>query len=261
LGLKEQEKVQLLLTSGLNPSSEEFHEALEGLNEAWESYFDELPKTGIDYWGEESEIDHNTPLTGLILDSPTHPVSQMLLYLYSLDSWLFSQLNSGSREGDQAKVDTLGPYAYAFGYVIAGAASSREDIPEMRKLLEVTGTTLYRGTGLTKKEIKKYKSLEGKKLCWCCGPPALMTLTGYTSTTMIRSIAQKFTWSNEETGHEATLFEIMWKRWDGYYLMDMSAFPDEKEVLLVDGCKFEVITVDTTQDQNGKPLNVVTLKC
>ena len=41
-GLKEQEKVQLLLTSGLNPSSEEFHEALEGLNEAWESYFDEL---------------------------------------------------------------------------------------------------------------------------------------------------------------------------------------------------------------------------
>ena len=44
-GLKEQEKVQQLLTSGLNPSSEEFHEALEGLQEAWESYFDELPKT------------------------------------------------------------------------------------------------------------------------------------------------------------------------------------------------------------------------
>ena len=44
MGLKEQEKVQLLLTSGLNPSSEEFHEALEGLNEAWESYFAELPK-------------------------------------------------------------------------------------------------------------------------------------------------------------------------------------------------------------------------
>ena len=42
LGLKEQEKVQQLLTSGLNPSSEEFHEALEGLQEAWQSYFDEL---------------------------------------------------------------------------------------------------------------------------------------------------------------------------------------------------------------------------
>ena len=41
-GLKEQEKVQLLLTSGLNPSSEEFHEALEGQYEAWESYFQEL---------------------------------------------------------------------------------------------------------------------------------------------------------------------------------------------------------------------------
>lgn len=36
--------MQLLLTSGLNPSSEEFREALEELNEAWQSYFDELPE-------------------------------------------------------------------------------------------------------------------------------------------------------------------------------------------------------------------------
>ena len=75
-----------------------------------------------------------------------------------------------------------------------------------------------------------------------------MTLTGFTSTTMIRSIAQKFTWSNEESGHEATLFEIMWRSKYSYYLMDMSAFPDEKEVLLVDGAEFEVISVNKTQD-------------
>ena len=127
--------MQLLLTSGLNPSSEEFHEALEGLNEAWESYFDELPKTGIDYWGEESEIDHNTPLPLEILISPDHPVCEMILYLYTIDSWLVFELNSGSREGDQAKVNTLGPYARAFGRIILDAAMERKDIPEMKKLL------------------------------------------------------------------------------------------------------------------------------
>ena len=42
LGLKEEERKQLTLTSGLHPSSEEFHDALQGLQEAWESYFEEL---------------------------------------------------------------------------------------------------------------------------------------------------------------------------------------------------------------------------
>ena len=43
--------------------------------------------------------------------------------------------------------------------------------------------------------------------------------------------------------------------------MDMSAFPDEKEVLLVDGSKFEVISVETTQDKDGKSENFIVLKC
>jgi len=59
---------------------------------------------------------------------------------------------------------------------------------------------------------------------------------------MKRSSAQKFAWANETTGHEATIFEIMWKSYfRNYYLMDMSAFPEENEVLLQDGSKYEVI--------------------
>ena len=88
-----------------------------------------------------------------------------------------------------------------------------------------------------------------------------MTMTGFISTSMNRSDAQKFAWSNEKTGHVATLFEIMWKNEKSYYLMDMSAFPDEKEVLLVDGSKFEVISVETTQDKDGKSENFIVLKC
>jgi len=44
-------------------------------------------------------------------------------------------------------------------------------------------------------------------------------------------------------------------------MMDMSAFPDEKEVLLNDGSKFEVISVETTQDKDGKSENFIVLKC
>ena len=43
--------------------------------------------------------------------------------------------------------------------------------------------------------------------------------------------------------------------------MDMSAFPDEKEVLLLDGSRFEVISVDTTEDKDGKSENFIVLKC
>ena len=65
----------------------------------------------------------------------------------------------------------------------------------MKKLLEETGTKLYRGTGLTKEELQKYKDLIGK-----CkhnyDTDNMMTMTGFISTSMIRSDAQKFAWSN-----------------------------------------------------------------
>ncbi len=43
--------------------------------------------------------------------------------------------------------------------------------------------------------------------------------------------------------------------------MYMSAFPDEKEVLLVDGSKFEVISVEATEDKDGNTSNFIVLKC
>ncbi len=42
--------------------------------------------------------------------------------------------------------------------------------------------------------------------------------------------------------------------------MDMSAFPEEKEILLYDGEHFSVVSVEKTVDQHGSPLNLVVLK-
>ena len=41
--------------------------------------------------------------------------------------------------------------------------------------------------------------------------------------------------------------------------MDMSAFADEQEVLLQDGLKFEVFSVEKIKDKQGKPLNFIVL--
>ena len=88
-GIKAQEKVQLQKSSGLDPTSDEFQEVYDGKCEAWDSYFDEI-----------TETDHNKVLSWDELSSPTSQVAETCLLLYTIDGWLFSELNSGSREGD-----------------------------------------------------------------------------------------------------------------------------------------------------------------
>ena len=105
----------------MNLSSDEFKKALKGLNDAWDSYFAELiekqPKISkfVNFFkSKDSKFSgpyFTEPLTYDILWTPTHPVVELFLYLYTIDSWLFSEINSGSKEGDQTKVDALGPYA------------------------------------------------------------------------------------------------------------------------------------------------------
>ena len=65
-GIKEQEFVQLLKTSGLDPKRKEFKEAYEGRCQAWDSHFDEI-----------TDIDHDAPLYDYkILDNPNLEVVQ-----------------------------------------------------------------------------------------------------------------------------------------------------------------------------------------
>lgn len=146
----------------------------------------------------------------------------LILYLYTLDNFLFLELNKGSREGDQSKIETLGPYAAVFGSIIRSAPRHRTDIPDLKNKLEVEGTDLYRGAGIKKAQIDQYKALVGKTekrnvlvedkdaeygASWEeQEQPTLMTLNGFISTSLDRLSAEQFAWSNPETGHEATVF-------------------------------------------------------
>ena len=55
--------------------------------------------------------------------------------------------------------------------------------------------------------------------------PALITMTGYVSTSLDKNAAEQFAWSNSESDIESTLFKILFKDDRGYYVMDMSALP------------------------------------
>ena len=87
-----------------------------------------------------------------------------------------------------------------------------------------------------------------------------MTFLGLTSWSLDRSAAENFARSNQRSGTEATLFYIVWKKNSDYFLMDFSAFPDEKEVIIFDREQFEVEFVEQTVEQNGNPLNLIVLK-
>ena len=134
---------------------------------------------------------------------------------------MFVELNKGSKEGDAGKIDTLGPYATAFGFIINAAARNRTDIDaDLKNKIEKEGILLYRGTGLKPDQLKEYQDKVGKTE-WNDKVP----IAGFISTSQDKLAAEGFTWSNETSGHEATLFQIMWKSITGYYVMDMSAFP------------------------------------
>ena len=160
---------------------------------------------------------------------------------------MFVELNKGSKEGDTSKIDTLGPYAKAFGVIINMAAKNRTDIDaDLKNKIEKEGILLYRGTGLKPDQLKEYQDKVGKT-----GEDGKVPIAGFISTSQNKLAAEGFTWSNQTTGHEATLFQIMWKSDEDYYVMDMSAFPEEQEVLLLDGSKFFVVLVEKTVDQHG----------
>jgi hypothetical protein len=66
------------------------------------------------------------------------------MFLYSLETFLYSTLNKASRECDESKVSTLGPFAYALDIIIQNAQKYRADSNIQNAF------TIYRGMNLPK---------------------------------------------------------------------------------------------------------------
>ena len=86
--------------------------------------------------------DLDKPLTTKILSDPYHPITRHILYIYSMESFIYSDMNKSIREQDKTKIQHYGAFAAALSYIIYNA--NRKRISNKLK-----GTTiLYRGLKL-----------------------------------------------------------------------------------------------------------------
>ena len=58
------------------------------------------------------------PLTPEILKNPDHKFVKTLIYIYSMQSFIFHEINKTSREKDIEKIEFYGPLASALGYIV-----------------------------------------------------------------------------------------------------------------------------------------------
>lgn len=82
------------------------------------------------------------PLTSKILSNPDHKIVKLILFIYSMESFVYQDLNRASRLKDQSKIKFYGAFAAALSFILYSASKNRTDI-------EVSSTTkLYRGVKL-----------------------------------------------------------------------------------------------------------------
>ena len=60
----------------------------------------------------------NQPLSYKILFDPDHPVTQTLIYIHSMETFIYGDMKKVSLDKNIAKVKTLGPYAIALGAIL-----------------------------------------------------------------------------------------------------------------------------------------------
>ena len=71
--------------------------------------------------------DFDKPLTAKILSDPFHKITKHILYLYSMETFIYSDLNRASREKDETKIKFYGAFAAALSYIIYFANTKRKD--------------------------------------------------------------------------------------------------------------------------------------
>ena len=101
---------------------------------------------------------------------------------------------------------------------------------------------------MTAKEIKEYeKMVQGTWSHWfqkTFKDNYFINFHGYTSCSLEASNAMSFAWEDMSTGNQKVLFHIKWKCKGDAYFLDAGAFDHEKEVLLFDGVRFLVESVE-----------------
>ena len=62
--------------------------------------------------------DLDKPLTRKILSDPKNEITKLILYIYSIESFLYADLNQASREKDETKIQYYGAFVASLSCII-----------------------------------------------------------------------------------------------------------------------------------------------
>lgn len=65
------------------------------------------------------EINLESIISMDVLKDPKHPVNIIILYIYSLDTFIYATLNYALKHGDETKIPSMGPFAYVLERILA----------------------------------------------------------------------------------------------------------------------------------------------
>ena len=158
-------------------------------------------KTLLTAYQATFKFDMNKPLTNEILADPKNPITQNLLFMYTMETWLYRDLNAAGRTKDQSKIMTLGPYANALSWILADAEyCGRKDDPESFLNSNEDFMTLYRGLKLTQDQLNEYIDSQNQ----------MINMPGFTSASFKKQEALVFCTHNLTAGKTPVLMEIKW---------------------------------------------------
>lgn len=63
-------------------------------------------------------LDFTKPLTYKVLSNPNHEFVKTLLYIYSMETFIFSEMNKASRQKQKKKIKFYGPLASALSLIV-----------------------------------------------------------------------------------------------------------------------------------------------
>jgi len=114
------------------------------------------------------------------------------ILLYTLETWLYPALNKASRDKDQSKILTLGPFACALYWALTTAEEAKPLSKEMSLPFVV-----HRGLSLNQETLDDYKAIVGKPF----------NLAGNQSTSVSESVAKSFLPPNAQTNTNIPVFQ------------------------------------------------------
>ena len=183
-------------------------------------------ETGIQNWDQALEEDE--------MSNPENKLVRLILYIFSLDSFIFAAVNFAIRFQNLSKISTLGPYAKILGSALRDASERRKDLIPFGPPNKVS---LFRGGLLSGFQFGEYRGIVDSK--------QYVQLIGHISATTNQETALEHVLGKATEELKPVLFHFI--RWDSpkcYFVVDQSPFPYEQEVILHDGVRLFVLSME-----------------